>query len=55
MATHDDTLELHRKRLEFLGLDDGQKEILRSLQPTVRESIGAALDAFRQLYAEPAK
>ena len=37
---------MHRKRLEFLGLDDSQKAILKSLQPTVKESIGAALDAF---------
>jgi hypothetical protein len=36
MATQGDTRELHRKRLDFLGLDDGQKAILKSLQPTVR-------------------
>jgi methyl-accepting chemotaxis protein len=46
MATQGDTRELHRKRLEFLGLDDAQKAILKSLQPMVRESIGVALDAF---------
>lgn len=46
MADRGDTRDMHHKRLEFLGLDDSQKAILKSLQPTVKESIGAALDAF---------
>jgi methyl-accepting chemotaxis protein len=38
--------DAHRGRLEFLGLDEEQKKLLRSLQPLVREAIGPALDAF---------
>ncbi|MCB1446145.1 MAG: globin-coupled sensor protein [Rhizobiaceae bacterium] len=36
----------HRKRLDFLGFGDAQKALLKSLQPTVRESIDAALETF---------
>ena len=45
--TAENDLELqHRKRLAFIGLDDKQKELLRSLQPMVEESIGDALESF---------
>jgi methyl-accepting chemotaxis protein len=46
MTAQDDSREMHRKRLEFLDLDDRQKGVLRSLQPLVRDSIGNALDVF---------
>lgn len=38
--------DTHGKRLDFLGLDEDQKKLLRSLQPLVREAIGPALDTF---------
>lgn len=46
MTGQGDTREMHRKRLEFLGLDEGQKTLLKSLQPLVGDAIGPALDAF---------
>ncbi|MBX9455430.1 MAG: globin-coupled sensor protein [Rhizobium sp.] len=46
MTAHDDTQEMHRKRLEFLGFGEEQKALLKSMQPLVRESIGEALDVF---------
>src|SRR5262245_29893715 len=46
MISSHDIGEAHRRRLEFLGLDDKQKMLLSSLQPLVQESIGAALDVF---------
>ena len=46
MAARGETVDIHRKRLEFLGFDEKQKALLRSLQPLVRDSIGSALDAF---------
>jgi methyl-accepting chemotaxis protein len=46
MAKDDKTSELHRKRLEFLGFDEAQKALLRSMQPLVRASIRDALDVF---------
>jgi methyl-accepting chemotaxis protein len=46
MTAQDDAREMHRKRPDFLGLDDSQKALLKTLQPLVRESIGGALDTF---------
>ena len=46
MVSGDDMMTKHRKRLDFLGFGDAQKALLKSLQPTVRESIDAALETF---------
>jgi methyl-accepting chemotaxis protein len=46
MSSHVKESELHQKRLDFLGFDEDQKSLLRSLQPLVRASIGGALDVF---------
>ena len=45
MAVQHDTGEMHKKRLEFLGLGEKQKALLKNLQPLVRASIGGALEA----------
>jgi methyl-accepting chemotaxis protein len=46
MVAQGDVRQMHRARLEFLGLDDRQRGILKSMQPLVMDSIGTALDAF---------
>ena len=38
--------EALRERLDFLGIDTDARAVLRNLQPTIKSSIGGALDAF---------